>query len=243
LFWTVLALSVAGIISTSGVAVHTISGAFTQGGASMRPTLEPGDELITTTASDLRRGDIILFHLPAKVDPARQLVSKRVIGLPRDSVSCCDADGRITVNGTPLTEDYIDTGGNSAIPFTVTLTAGEVWVLGDDRGISLDSRGYGPIALADIVGRVAMVRRGASFISERTPSAFIAAGLAPPDTRPGLTAVLAVILAGLVCCILLVSLSIFGFIRMLIRRRRAASPDSSGQPRAPARPDMHASPD
>jgi signal peptidase I len=181
LFWAALALSVAGSIGSGAVVGQRASGAFTQDSNGMLPTLHLGDELITTSASDLRRGDIIILHLPAKVDPARAAVAKRVIGLPGDKVSCCDAGGRITVNGKPLTEDYIDSdGAASPVLFTVTLSAGEVWVLGDDRVDSLDSREYGPIAEADIVGRVAAVRRGISFTSERTPRAFIAAGLAPP---------------------------------------------------------------
>ena len=211
----------------------------------MLPTLRPGDELITTSASDLRRGDIIAFHLPAKVDPARVVAAKRVIGLPGDRVSCCDAGGRITVNGKPLTEDYLDSGGAaSPIPFTVTLSAGEVWVLGDDRVDSLDSREYGPIAVADIVGRVAVVRRGASFTSERTPRGFIAAGLAPPDTRLGLTAVLVAIPVSLVCWVLFVSLSIFGLARTLTRRRRARRlrPVQASQA-APVGLGAHADPD
>jgi signal peptidase I len=245
LFWVLLALSVAGIVSTSAVVGHRISGAFTQDSAGMQPTFRPGDELITTSASDLRRGDIIIFHLPAKVDPARAVVAKRVIGLPGDRVSCCNAGGRITVNGKPLTEDYIDSdGAASPITFTVTLSAGEAWVLGDNRVDSLDSREYGPIAEADIVGRVMVVRRGASFVSERTPRAFIAVGLAPPDTRPGLTAVLIAIPVGLVCWVLLVSLGIFGFTRMLIRRRRARRLRLvQASQAAPIGPGVHAGPD
>ena len=173
------------------------------------------------------------------------MIAKRVIGLPGDGVSCCNAGGHITVNGKPLTEDYIDSdGATSPIPFTVTLSAGEVWVLGDNRVDSLDSREYGPIAEADIVGRVAVVRRDVSFASERTPRAFVAAGLAPPDTRPGLTAELIAIPVGIVCWVLLVLLSIFGLTRTSIRRRRArrlllfpASPD------VPVGPGAHAGPD
>ena len=68
---------------------------------------------------------------------------KRVIGLPGDHVMCC-TDGRLTVNGVPLDEkSYLFPGASpSAQPFNVTVPPGRLWVMGDNRAISDDSRGH-----------------------------------------------------------------------------------------------------
>lgn len=201
---------------------------FSHRGMGMQPTFKPGDYLLTAGASDIRRGDAVIFHPPATVDPARGVVAKRVIGLPGDHVTCCGTDGRVSVNGKPLTEGYLAPGAPSVIPFTVTLKAGQLWVLGDYRDDSLDSREYGPIAAADVVGRITLVWRAGSFISERTPRAFIAAGLAPPDRRPVLTRGLGLLILSALCGVLLVSLGIFGGIRAQARRRRRLVPVGPG---------------
>ncbi|MGZ4609647.1 MAG: signal peptidase I [Actinomycetes bacterium] len=86
---------------------------------------------------------------------------KRVIGVGGDRVVCCDVDHRITVNGVALTEPYLFPADQpSAEPFAVTVPAGELWVMGDHRSVSLDSRahqspafGYGFVPVADVVGR------------------------------------------------------------------------------------------
>jgi signal peptidase I len=87
---------------------------------------------------------------------------KRVIGLPGDRVSCCDARGRITVNGVPLNEkSYLARGERpSMINFDVKVQPGYVWVQGDNRSNSADSRvhlgdpGGGQVPVDDVVGKV-----------------------------------------------------------------------------------------
>jgi len=90
---------------------------------------------------------------------------KRVIGLAGDRVACCDAQGRLTVNGAALRESsYLYPGDRpSAESFSVTVPPGRLWVMGDHRGDSADSRyhpddpGDGTIPDSAVVGRVFMV--------------------------------------------------------------------------------------
>jgi signal peptidase I len=87
---------------------------------------------------------------------------KRVIGLPGDVVVCCDGNGRVTVNGVALDEtDYLSKGTQpSEISFQVTVPNGELWVMGDNRQHSEDSRyhmdepGRGFVPVDDVVGKV-----------------------------------------------------------------------------------------
>ena len=86
---------------------------------------------------------------------------KRVIGIPGDHVVCCDAHGRVTVNGVALNEtDYLYPGVKpSEQPFDITVPAGRLWVMGDHRDMSSDSRahledpGGGTIPEDKVIGR------------------------------------------------------------------------------------------
>ncbi|ROR67317.1 signal peptidase I [Agrococcus jenensis] len=92
---------------------------------------------------------------------------KRVIGLPGDRVQCCNDFGQLTINGVPIDEPYVhlDAAGQpaSSVPFDVTVPEGHVWVLGDNRNHSGDSRahmdapGGGFVPIASIVGRAVLV--------------------------------------------------------------------------------------
>jgi len=90
---------------------------------------------------------------------------KRVIGLPGDHVQCCDAQGRVTVNNVPLTEgSYLYPGDQpSQMRFNVVVPAGHLWVLGDHRSDSADSRYHasdgfqGAIPEDEVVGRAFLI--------------------------------------------------------------------------------------
>lgn len=77
---------------------------------------------------------------------------KRVIGLPGDTVMCCDAKGRIEVNGHPVDEPYLYKDDRQAFGPKV-VPAGHLWVMGDHRSDSSDARVYGAIPVQNVVGR------------------------------------------------------------------------------------------
>jgi signal peptidase I len=89
---------------------------------------------------------------------------KRVIGIPGDRVACCDAKGRVTVNGVALNEPYLYPGNTpSDQPFDITVPAGRLWVMGDHRAESSDSRahlgdpGGGTVPEDQVIGRAFVV--------------------------------------------------------------------------------------
>lgn len=89
---------------------------------------------------------------------------KRVVGLPGDHVVCCDADGLVTVNDVAVNEPYLFPGDPpSDVTFDVAVPPGRVWLMGDHRSDSSDSRahlgdpGGGMVRLDDVIGRAAVV--------------------------------------------------------------------------------------
>ena len=96
-------------------------------------------------------------------DNSEQHLVKRVIGLPGDHVICCDAGGKITVNGAALDETYVNPAEVPAVrTFDVVVPQGKVWVMGDNRNHSADSRAHtdtngGFVDVADIEGKAAVI--------------------------------------------------------------------------------------
>jgi signal peptidase I len=91
---------------------------------------------------------------------------KRIIGLPGDHVQCCNARGQMKVNGVPLSEPYVRKQAGQAAsgtPFEVTVPAGKLWVMGDNRYESGDSRFHqdlpskGFVPEDDVVGRAVVI--------------------------------------------------------------------------------------
>ena len=161
--------------------------------ASMENTLQVGDRVLVNKLvyhfRGVARGDIIVFSgqdswgpdAPAPPDngfvrlwddvlsniglsSSQSYYIKRVIGLPGDKVACC-TDGKVTVNGVPLTEyAYLYPGDAPSFPFkAVTVPPGRLWVMGDHRGDSDDSRyhtgdpGGGAIPENEVVGRAFLI--------------------------------------------------------------------------------------
>lgn len=93
-------------------------------------------------------------------DSAKRTVVKRIIGMPGDRVSCCGKNGSITVNGKELNETYVnDIEPIKSLEFDVIVPEGKIWVMGDNRNYSGDSRVHqdidgGFIDIADVEGKV-----------------------------------------------------------------------------------------
>jgi len=201
---------------------------------SMENTLLPGDRILVSKIvyefRPIARGDIVVFSGAGSWDPpapppsnwltglwddATNLVGiagpdtdyvKRVIGIPGDHVVCCNAAGQVTVNGVPLSESsYVFPGdAPSELRFNITVPPGRLWVMGDNRGDSDDSRyrttspGQGTIPESAVVGRAFLIIWPLSRVSDLPiPNTFTKVGLsaaaavaaAPPATVAGGSAV------------------------------------------------------
>lgn len=129
---------------------------------SMEPSLRDGEWILVrrqrTSAAQLARsidrGDVLVFRAPHK---GRPLVVKRIIGLPGETIEA--HDGPIAIdNSTTLVEKWLPESERRGITIErVHLKDDEVFVLGDNRDVSLDSRAFGPVKLDDVAGTV-MVR-------------------------------------------------------------------------------------
>ena len=142
-------------------------------------------------SKSINRGDVVVFRdpdnwLPEIVDydtnkyvakaksalvavgvlpnPAKQYLVKRVVGVAGDHIVCCTKSGNLTINDVEVTEPYIYAGNKpSDMKFDVTVPEGKIWVMGDHRGASADSRYHqedinkGFVPLSRVTGRVVAV--------------------------------------------------------------------------------------
>ena len=184
-------LTVVGTALVLSILVRTfLIQAFYVPSASMEDTLQENDRIIvskiSTRFTGIDRSNVIVFHDPGgwlgegfpnpydtPVGRVLQAVGivpsnsgndlvKRVIGVANDQVECCDASGRVTVNGVAIADSYMKEGITSdQVTFSVLVPEGNVFVMGDNRGNSEDSRFHldknnGMVPVEEIIGRVAM---------------------------------------------------------------------------------------
>lgn len=221
---------------------------------SMEDTLQVGDRVLVNKFiyhfRGIARGDIVVFSgqgswgpsdAPASGNPVVRVWDdglgaigldqsstdyvKRVIGLPGDHVACC-TDGHVTVNGVALSESsYIYPGdAPSTTPFSVVVPAGRLWVMGDHRSDSADSRfhmqepGEGTIPESEVVGRAFFIMWPLSqFRDLPIPSTFQQAALKAAAGASGASGAVPMVpaLAG-----------VAGGVPLLLRRRRKGTAGS-----------------
>jgi len=214
-FWVLAGLCV--LVTVAGLTIAASTARlFDVPSDSMANTIRPGDEIAVADGTHVQRGDVIVEQ---QLSDVSAYFIRRVIGLPGDHVACCDAVGRITVNGFALNESYLYQGdGPSPFgKFAVTVPAGKLWLMGDHRSKALDSRQDGPLAV-HVIGRVFLIFRGGHVIFVRTPRAFVTDGLAPGSEQ--IPAALIGIALSVAASFLLLMLIALGSIRLIIRRRR-----------------------
>ncbi|MER5422681.1 signal peptidase I [Streptosporangium roseum] len=147
-----------------GRLVSKLSGkeSYRQSSESMMPTLKMGD-VVTSEATDgtyvPKAGDVIVFLPPESWGTSGGYMIKRVIGVPGSTVGCCDARHRMVVDGKPLDEPYVTNKRASNLTFGPTaIPEGRVWVQGDNRDVSLDSRSHrrsgndGTVPVSSVIG-------------------------------------------------------------------------------------------
>jgi signal peptidase I len=232
-FWRdLLVIVVAALVLTIVLKAFVVQ-VFSIPSGSMENTLLPGDRILVSKIvyrfRPIARGDIVVFSGAGSWDPPAQPPSnwftgilddagnlvgiagpdtdyvKRVIGIPGDHVACCNDKGQVTVNGVPLSESsYIYPGAApSQLRFSITVPPGRLWVMGDNRADSDDSRyrsmdpEEGTIPESAVVGRAFLIIWPLSRISDLPiPNTFEQTGLsaaaavaaAPPATVAGGTA-------------------------------------------------------
>jgi len=179
---------------------------------------------LTPGPFDLNRGDIVVFRDPGNwlgtvpetneggtresvrrvlqfvglvPDDSDDHLIKRVIGLPGDHVVCCDKNGQLTINGVSITEPYIkpgDTPGGGKASFDITVPPGKVWVMGDHRSDSSDSRFHddgtgatGSVPIEDITGRSVMIVWPIDHVNWLSVPERVYSDVPPPSGQPAPT--------------------------------------------------------
>ncbi|MDR7083993.1 signal peptidase I [Arthrobacter ginsengisoli] len=177
----VLAVLISGLIRSMWLDVYYIPS------ASMEPLFREGDRILVSRtdfrAGPVGRGDIVVFDGRGSFAPlnsgqgpvldflggvghwiglsgGENTFIKRIIGLPGDHVICCDGAGKLTVNGQQLAEPYLYPGDStSEQKFSVIVPPGRLWLMGDHRSLSADSRsllgapGGGMVPRDRVIGR------------------------------------------------------------------------------------------
>jgi signal peptidase I len=159
----VLLIAGCGVINSAAGTVR-----YRAASANMEPTIKQGQRVTAHKVGhdgyQARRGDIVVYRAPASAGSAvGQNILSRVIAIGGDTINCCDPSGKVTIGGSPIDEPYIHQDAPLDGPTNscqgrrfgpVTLTPDQLFVMGDNRQQSGDSRCAGPIATNTVVAVV-----------------------------------------------------------------------------------------
>lgn len=131
--------------------INSISARIRVDGSSMEPSFQDGNYVIVNKIAygdgDLERGDVIVFPYPLNRE---EDFIKRIIGLPGDHISILRGD--VFINGSRINEDYLLTDSRGDMEELI-VPQGTVFVMGDNRNDSSDSRIWGPLSIEEIIGK------------------------------------------------------------------------------------------
>ncbi len=134
--------------------INAVSARIRVESVSMKDTLNPGDFVLVNRLAykwgDIGRGDVLIFEPPF---PSDEPYVKRVIGLPGESVTI--EDGKVFVEGVLVQEPYLNVKFHSN--GTWEIPEGEIFVMGDNRNNSSDSRSWGTVPVENIIGKALFV--------------------------------------------------------------------------------------
>ena len=252
-FWRDLVVIVVAALALTILLKAFVVQVFSIPSGSMENTLLPGDRILVSKVvykfRPIDRGDIVVFSGAGSWDAPDQPASnwltglwgdatnlvgiagpntdyvKRVIGIPGDHVVCCNAGGQVTVNSVPLSESsYVYPGdAPSDVRFNIIVPPGRLWVMGDNRGDSDDSRyrtnrpGRGTIPESAVVGRAFLVIWPFSRVSDLPiPNTFEQAALSGSALRSAVAVAPPATVAG--------GAALAGTVALTWRRRRRHGP-------------------
>jgi signal peptidase I len=135
--------------------INTLTARIRVDGSSMLPSLNHNNYVIINRLAfrlgDVKRGDVVVFEFPHNND---EDYIKRVIALPGDTIGI--SDGLVYINGQPIVEPYIMAPIVTNYP-EVTIPQDMVYVMGDNRNDSSDSRRWGPLSVDELIGKAVFI--------------------------------------------------------------------------------------
>jgi len=150
LIWEVLTTIIPAVLIAFFINIYVAEAAEIEAGPSMQPNFYAGYRVMTEKISyylhEPRRGDVVVVERP---ENEGNLI-KRVLGLPGETIEV--RDGHTYINGEPVAEPWVTYFGGRDIPPTLIQEA-HIFILGDNRPVSRDSRDIGPVLIDSIIGR------------------------------------------------------------------------------------------
>lgn len=152
------------LVTGCGAANSAVHGyhRYTDPSVAMEPTIHAGRTFDARPVEhgeyEPKRGDVVVFTMPAWLDGRDKPQVKRVVAVPGDRISCCSPDGRVRLNGTALSEPYLAPNTRESPFGQISVPAGRLWLMGDNRLSSADSRfhigdaGHGTVPATAVIG-------------------------------------------------------------------------------------------